>query len=114
MTGVLTKPDKLQEGEKEKWLQIMTGEKHALRHGYYMTRLSGAKPKEMNQTWEEAREVENNFFRTAPWNRFKDRLGIIKLTSVLSNELAKMIQKRFLCNQCGSHFVDYRPCEEIY
>ena len=91
--GVLTKADTVGEGEYETWLKILNGKSHQLHHGYYTTRLPS--PKEMNQTWEEARNKERNFFMSKqPWCHVdKNRVGIGKLTEALSVRLSQMIEE---------------------
>ena len=59
ISGVLTKADSVGEGEYEPWLKILNGKSRQLHHEYYSTHLPS--PKEMNQTWEEARLKERNF-----------------------------------------------------
>lgn len=95
ISGVLTKADTVMEGEYETWLNILNGKSHQLHHGYYATRLPS--PKEMNQTGEEARKKEVNFFQSRqPWcNVDKNRVGIGKLTEALSVRLSQMIEEMF-------------------
>ena len=98
--GVLTKADTVGEGEYETWMDILNGKSHQLHHGYYATRL--ASPKEINQTWQESRTKENNFFQSkAPWCHVdKNRVGSKKLTEALSSKLSQMIPGMYRPRQC--------------
>ena len=91
--GVLTKADAVGDGEYETWLKILNGKSHQLNLGYYVTRLPS--PKEMNQTWEQARNRERNFFQSRdPWCHVeKNRKGSEKLTEALSVKLSQMIEE---------------------
>ncbi|KAI1782260.1 P-loop containing nucleoside triphosphate hydrolase protein [Ganoderma leucocontextum] len=74
--GVLTKPDRIPSGEQESWLQYL-------------------KAKTAGITKDEARQLEEDFFSTAPWNTLgaeqRGRLGTNKLRSCLSEVLADAI-----------------------
>lgn len=96
-SGVLTKADTLQEGEFEPWVKIFNNQSHALRHGYYVTRLPGPTVKEMAQTWEETRDIERKLFKKQPWSQQPDksRFGIHRLKEALSSALAKKIEEKF-------------------
>ncbi|GAA5832477.1 hypothetical protein JCM5353_003251 [Sporobolomyces roseus] len=97
--GVLTKADTLQEGEHQKWLQILLGQKHKLSNGYFATRLPGTADLGKNLTFEAARDAERNFFTsTAPWSTISSdvrrRLGIPLLTAYLSEKLSSYIKSK--------------------
>ncbi|KAG0146883.1 hypothetical protein CROQUDRAFT_656895 [Cronartium quercuum f. sp. fusiforme G11] len=99
--GVLTKPDTLQAGEEEIWLQIIKGEKlqHRLLNGYYVTRLPGPVESESSLTAQETRKLEENFFCQDPWNNLpseiRGRLGVPNLIQTLSNRLLELILESF-------------------
>lgn len=92
-SGVLTKPDTVDEADSEIWVNIMKSKSHALHYGYYMTRLP--KSDEMTLTPEEARKKEINYLTgNAIWGKLpKGRLGSSKLAIALSHRLSDMIQE---------------------
>ncbi|EJC99594.1 uncharacterized protein FOMMEDRAFT_148530 [Fomitiporia mediterranea MF3/22] len=96
--GVLTKPDTLQNGEYDQWLDVLTGRKHQLTHGYYVTKQASPLELQERPTYEEGRERERTFFATqSPWRdqapRVRERLGVPNLTMRLSTLLSQLIEK---------------------
>ena len=97
----MTKADTVSKPERERWLKIFRNECHVLRQGYYMTRLppttgpgtEGEEP----QTVQKARQDETKQFKSKFW-QFSEtdrlRVGIDRLTTALSDALAKMIEER--------------------
>ena len=92
-SGVLTKPDTVDEADSELWVNVMKGKSHALHYGYYRPRL----PKSDEMTWtpEETRKKEINYLTgNGIWGKLKrDRLGSSKLAITLSDRLSEMIQE---------------------
>ncbi|KIP02343.1 hypothetical protein PHLGIDRAFT_298819 [Phlebiopsis gigantea 11061_1 CR5-6] len=93
--GVLTKPDLIQEGEEDTWLNILEGASHPLKHGYFITKHPSPKELDEQITHEEAREREAEFFDTrVPWSNKSElrmRMGTPNLTRELSNLLGGLI-----------------------
>jgi Dynamin central region len=97
--GVLTKVDRIGDGEHEDWIDLLQDRTERLTHGYYATcQPSTAKRTEGEVTWKEARKMESAFFTTPElWSSVnKSRLGTSNLMLALSLQLTKMIQKRYL------------------
>ncbi|KAJ6610621.1 P-loop containing nucleoside triphosphate hydrolase protein [Mycena sp. CBHHK59/15] len=98
--GVMTKPDMLSTGSMKSralWLDVIEGQKHQLRHGYYCTRQPDDDERAKGITTVEARKAEIDFFsRTAPWatSSQKDRFGTENLVSTLSTLLVKIIAEK--------------------
>lgn len=99
MTGVLTKADAILPGEYPKWLKILRNKAHPLFLGYYATRQLRTDERENGMlSWHEGRELERKFFLEHPiWSQEDpDRLGTGKLTQALSEQLANLIQERYV------------------
>lgn len=100
-TGVLTKPDTLQEGEHADWIEVLSGRKHPLTHGYYVTKQAGPAELKSKLTYEEGRERELSFFSSvSPWAsqeaRVRQRMGVPNLTKQLSMLLSQLIEKTYV------------------
>ncbi|KAG8903486.1 hypothetical protein FRB99_003229 [Tulasnella sp. 403] len=94
--GVLTKPDTLQSGEEQMWLNVLEGRRHPLLHGYYMTKQPATKELSEKLSFEEARRREQEFFETTPiWanSTASNRLGTPNLTKNLSRLLSGLIDQ---------------------
>lgn len=96
---MLTKADTLQEGEHQRWIQILQGQRAKLSNGYFATRLPGAADLGKNLTFDAARVAEKDFFNsTAPWStiptELRRRLGIPNLTTYLSEKLSSYIKSK--------------------
>ncbi|KAG9045356.1 hypothetical protein FS837_006454 [Tulasnella sp. UAMH 9824] len=94
--GVLTKPDTLQPGEEQMWLNVLEGRRHPLFHGYYMTKQPGTKELQEKLSWEEARAREKEYFETTTiWanSSATNRLGTPNLTRNLSRLLSGLIDQ---------------------
>ncbi len=104
ISGVLTKPDTLQEGEEDNWLEILTGKgalgsKYKLHNGYFVTKQPALAELKVKLEHSEARAREKIFFETtSPWKdlpkRTRDRMGVPNLTVELSRLLSQLIEKR--------------------
>lgn len=93
MIGVLTKPDLMQEDAHDQWLEIMTGRKYALYHGYYLTIQPSTK--DLNKGAEFAKTLEQKHLHSGLWDQVPiDRRGVSKLTECLSHLLNDRLQKQ--------------------
>ncbi|KAG8736179.1 hypothetical protein FRC10_009636 [Ceratobasidium sp. 414] len=99
--GVLTKPDRIEKGEEEKWLGFIRGETEVLSKGWFCVKQPSPSELEQNLTWQEARAREEEFFKTrVPWSSqmitVRQNFGTARLTSRLSEILSDQIAKRSL------------------
>ena len=96
--GVLTKPDRVQQGESfDQWVQMLSDQRFRLGYGYHVIK-NNPDPTVDNAT---ARAEEKNFFSTEqPWatslNRFSDRFGTLQLQTFLSHKLTAQIKARYV------------------
>lgn len=93
--GVLTKPDRIPEGDEKSWISFIMNEKDRLKNGWYCVR----QPKSTEKgTWEDARDIENQFFGTAPWSEldiiYQRFLRTPNLVQSLSGILSDLISTR--------------------
>ncbi|KAF8603999.1 hypothetical protein BDV93DRAFT_117624 [Ceratobasidium sp. AG-I] len=97
--GVLTKPDRIERGEEQKWLKFIRGESEALLKGWFCVKQPSPAELEQNLTWAEARRREEEFFNTqTPWSSqtmtVRHYFGTARLTSRLSEILSSLIATR--------------------
>ncbi|CAO1621291.1 unnamed protein product [Sympodiomycopsis kandeliae] len=94
--GVLTKPDQIQEGDHHLWIDILTGKKEKLEHGYYAVRNPNSRQLSEKLTSASTRRIEKEFFNPPPWSKleqkFRKRLGTQQLAQRLSELLQQSIQ----------------------
>ena len=97
ISGVLTKPDTVEQGELEAWKNFMKNQSHPLLHGYYLTRFPKPDEKEMALSLENARKMEHDFFvGNNMWNKLdRNRLGSPRLADALSRLLSQMIEELY-------------------
>jgi GTP-binding protein EngB required for normal cell division len=95
--GVLTKPDRIPQGEEDRWLRFIKGDLEPLSNGWYCVK----QPNSLSHgiTWEEARDQEKKYFSsTAPWCSleapYQERLRTNNLTERLSIILSELISRR--------------------
>lgn len=94
--GVLTKPDRVQNGESlDQWVDILNGKKFKLGHGYFVVK-NNPDPRVSHAV---ARKEEDQFFQeNEPWartlNSLHERFGTLKLQGVLSKRLTAQIRTR--------------------
>ncbi len=60
---MLTKPDTIQEGEEQQWLDIMEGRRHPLKHRYFVTRHPNQKELNRGITIRRCEAERNGLFR---------------------------------------------------
>jgi len=107
VTGVLTKPDTLTRGAtsaRQKWKDVIQGQIHKLKHGYYCVRLPDDEERHRNITRAESLTLAADFFNTtSPWSDIADRhrFGIPGFVSDISRLLVRLIE-----NKC----VKYTTC----
>ncbi|CAE6461571.1 unnamed protein product [Rhizoctonia solani] len=97
--GVLTKPDRIEQGQEHQWIPLITGDRNPLTNGWFTTKQLSPRDREAGLTWEEARAQEFEFFETAAgWSgiaeRYRDNLGSKNLAMKLGEVLSKEIRKR--------------------
>ncbi|KAF9066275.1 P-loop containing nucleoside triphosphate hydrolase protein [Rhodocollybia butyracea] len=98
--GVLTKPDMLGTGSTKTaslWLDVIQGVRHPLMHGYYCTRQPDDDERSAGIAPQQAREAEENFFKTTvPWSRSSHpgRFGTKNLVVTLSRLLVQVIDDK--------------------
>lgn len=96
--GVLTKPDTLPAGAtsaRQRWRQVLDGQLHQLRHGYYCVRLPDDEERSREVTRATSQRLASEFFASnAPWNEVADRhrLGIPGFVSNISKLLVGLIE----------------------
>lgn len=96
--GVLTKPDTIEKGTGDKWVSILTGEKYALKLGYFIVKLP-SKIENDSRTFDVGTitTLEKEFFETNPLFKplllqFEDRIGTHALTLRLTSLLTALIE----------------------
>ena len=97
--GVLTKADRIDEGDHHPWLTIAANENRAwkLTHGWYVTKQCSTTELSQNLSPEEVLAKERTFFKdTEPWKGLEqNRFGTPKLADALSNLLSQMIRDKY-------------------
>ncbi|RXW23705.1 hypothetical protein EST38_g2163 [Candolleomyces aberdarensis] len=98
--GVLTKPDRIPEGEQNHWLPFIRNEREPLDNNWYCVKQPSSSDIKQNITWDEARKREDDYFSmTPPWNELdtiylkylRTRNLVERLSSVLSDLIAKRL-----------------------
>lgn len=106
--GVLTKPDRIEQGSERPWISMIKNESESLRlrHGWYSVKQPSARQLEAGMSWSEARELDEKYFQdTAPWStieaEWRNRLGCSHLISHLGETLGKVILSRLphICDE---------------
>lgn len=97
--GVLTKPDRIPQGDEQGWLDFIRNEKDHLDNNWYCVKQPSSTDIKRNITWAEARKRESEFFSlTAPWVDLQpiyyQYLGTNHLIERLSTTLSDLISKR--------------------
>lgn len=97
--GVLTKPDRIPDGEEIHWISFIKNEKEPLEHGWFSVKQPSSNELKRGITWTEARQSENNFFSsTPPWSEmeamYQKYLRTSNLIKRLSDILSDLVAKR--------------------
>lgn len=96
--GVLTKPDRHQQGESQiQWLEMLKGQRFWLGSGYFVVKNNP----DSTVDYVTARAQEREYFMRAEpwavaWNRYSHRFGTLQLQTFLSRKLTAQILKRFV------------------
>jgi Dynamin central region len=101
--AVLTKPDRIAEGEQSSWLRLLKNEQERFKHGWHCVKQSDQHQLDSGITWAEGRKNEAIFFETtAPWSSLdesvRSRLGTQFLTEALGGILFELICNRYVVN----------------
>ena len=94
--GVLTKPDTIEKGTHERWIQILTGQLYYLKLGYFIVKMPSKRELEEQQENSENR-VQGGFFESSPFwmgtfSKMPERFGIASLQSELGSLLTGLIE----------------------
>ncbi|KIK17199.1 hypothetical protein PISMIDRAFT_15324 [Pisolithus microcarpus 441] len=97
--GVLTKPDRIPDGEEERWVRLIRNDVEPLVNNWYCVKQPSSNDLARGMTWSEARASEEAFFSgMSPWCDLEDHLQAYlrtsRLTDRLSIILAELISKR--------------------
>ncbi|KAF8586086.1 hypothetical protein K439DRAFT_1652711 [Ramaria rubella] len=97
--GVLTKPDRIPDGEEDRWIRLIRNDISPLENGWYCVKQPSSVELEKNLTFHEARRRGEAFFTNQPWSLLelshRRRLGTRALTQKLNEYLMSLIAKRF-------------------
>lgn len=97
--GVLTKPDRIPQGDEGGWLSFIKNEREPLEHNWYCVKQPSSADLLRKISWNEARQREDDFFATAqPWcsldAMYHRYLRTHNLVGRLSLVLSELISKR--------------------
>ncbi|KIM53478.1 hypothetical protein SCLCIDRAFT_1222690 [Scleroderma citrinum Foug A] len=97
--GVLTKPDRIPQGEEASWRQLIQNEVEPLVNNWYCVKQPSSQAIKAGIDWAGARRQEREYFAsTKPWcdldSYYQSFLCTTKLTERLSTILAELITKR--------------------
>ncbi|OLN87080.1 Interferon-induced GTP-binding protein Mx [Colletotrichum chlorophyti] len=92
--GVMTKADLLPDGSNARWLSMLRGESHQIGHEFFITSRPSDKQLDEQQRWEDALFHQNGSERwPEEFHAFRDRCGVEKLKTALSEKLGKEFAK---------------------
>lgn len=96
----MTKPDTVGPGEYDQWVNILRGNSHRLKHGYFVTKQPNQEQLNQKIDHAQARAQEAEFFaKSEPWatdlQDLQHRFGTQALQSYLAKELGELIKKRY-------------------
>ncbi|KAG8913176.1 hypothetical protein FRC00_002893 [Tulasnella sp. 408] len=90
--GVLTKPDRIEPGNEQRWLKILRNESNTLENGWFAVKQPDFQQLERGISWEAARIGERDFFSTTqPWSRLEDKHRNRIGTTALADHLGQML-----------------------
>jgi hypothetical protein len=97
--GVLTKPDRIEDGAAVKWLQLFQGKENRLPWGWFCVKQPDLLELKAGISREDAKASEKQFFEsTAPWSRLdhhhRSRLGSEGLADQLGKKLADLVDEK--------------------
>ena len=94
--GILTKADRIPEGQEAPWMKILQNqqERYQLLHGYFAVKNPGQPELDEGLSNEEAREKEEEFFRGECWQAAKDRCGTKQLRECLCQLLHDLVNQQ--------------------
>ncbi|KAK6981542.1 P-loop containing nucleoside triphosphate hydrolase protein [Favolaschia claudopus] len=97
--GVLTKPDRIPNGEEDSWVALVRNERDALENNWYCVKQPSSLDLKDGVTWSSARARETEFFSAqAPWcdvdSVYQPFLGTPNLIQRLSSLLSNLISNR--------------------
>ncbi|KAH8110474.1 P-loop containing nucleoside triphosphate hydrolase protein [Phellopilus nigrolimitatus] len=97
--GVLTNPDRIADGDQDRWIQILENKREPLDLRWFCVKQPNTAQLQQNITWKEAADKETEFFRTEkPWCSLRPSttmlLGIQPLIEHLSRTLSNLIAGR--------------------
>lgn len=100
--GVLTKPDRIEEGNERVWHQILR------KRDWFCVKQPNSLELQRKISWEEARHNEKDYFKTNDYwrgveRRIQDRMGTNSLAHHLGIRLFDLIEKRYIF-LCFFHF----------
>ncbi|CCA70427.1 hypothetical protein PIIN_04366 [Serendipita indica DSM 11827] len=95
---VLTKPDRIGNGEHDTWLRLLENQTERYRHGWHCVKQSDQEQLNQGISWAEARQNEIDYFNKQPWSTLEEsirsRLGTKFLTQNLGSILFELIGQR--------------------
>ncbi|KAH9474809.1 Interferon-induced GTP-binding protein Mx [Psilocybe cubensis] len=98
--GVLTKPDRIPQGEESSWIPFIRDEKEPLENNWFCVKLPSSHELRMELSWAETRRLEEDFFvkKSSPWAEveepYRKYLGTTNLVERLSTVLSDLISTR--------------------
>lgn len=96
---MLTKPDRIPEGEEARWTRFIKNEYEPLENGWFSVKQPDSNALKAGITWADARRKESEYFTSAlVWSEldseYQRYLGTANLTERLSQILSELIAKR--------------------
>jgi hypothetical protein len=103
--GVLTKPDRIEEGNEQQWLDYMCNNAESLKHGWYCIKQPDVISLRQGSVRRTSIQEEGEFFaKTSPWNslpaNIRKRLGVKGVQEKLEEVLSDAISKRYVSYFC--------------
>ena len=95
----MTKPDRIESGNQEKWLHLLQNHTESLEQGWFCVRLPGYEELQQRIGRPEARRLERDFFEKEPWISMHDvqsRLSVESLMQRLSEILSETIAETYV------------------